>query len=293
MTHTTLSHRNAAWLGAAYMIGAGLLFAVINITVQALTMRYGQISTTVAFWQYFIAMLFSLPWMLSRMRNALKTSRLPMHILRVIFAAAGVQFWVLGLSYVPIWQAIALLMTSPFFVTIGAGLLLGEPITRDRWLAVSTGFIGGMLILAPWSDDFTTAALYPLAAAFLWAMSSITTKHLTHTEAPESLTLYLLILLTPINAALAAQSGFTFDTGNAFWLILLAGILTATAHYALAKAYTVADAAYLQPFDHLKLPFNVLLGWLAFGFLPTGSTWLGTALILGASAFLLNRESKA
>ncbi|MGR3660490.1 MAG: DMT family transporter [Paracoccaceae bacterium] len=300
MTHST-SHittdqsynpRNAAWLGAAYMIGAGLLFAVVNITVQALTMSYGQASTTVAFWQYFIAMLFSLPWLLSRLRTALKTKRLPMHILRVIFAAAGVQLWVLGLSYVPIWQAIALLMTSPFFVTIGAGLLLGEQITRDRWLAVSTGFIGGMLILAPWSDSFTISALYPLAAAFLWALSSLTTKYLTETESPESLTLYLLILPTPINALLAVQSGFALTSGTAFWLILLAGILTATAHYALAKAYTVADAAYLQPFDHLKLPFNVLLGWLAFGFLPEGSTWLGTALILGASVFLLNRESK-
>ena len=174
MTHTTTyPNANAAWLGAIYMIGAGLLFALINITVQSLTMSYGQTSTTVAFWQYFIAMFFSLPWLLSRVRTALKTNRLPMHILRVIFAAAGVQLWVLGLSSVPIWQAIALLMTSPFFVTIGAGLLLGERVTPDRWIAVSVGFVGGMLILAPWSDAFTPAALYPLGAAFLWALSSL------------------------------------------------------------------------------------------------------------------------
>jgi len=294
MTHTTTyTNESTAWLGATYMIVAGLIFAIINITVQSLTMSVGQTPTTVAFWQYFIAMLFSLPWLLSRVRTALKTNRLAMHVLRVILAAAGVQLWVLGLSSVPIWQAIALLMTSPFFVTIGAGLLLGERITPDRWLAVSVGFAGGMLTLAPWSDAFTTGALFPLAAAFLWAMSSLVTKHLTQTEAPESLTLYLLILLTPINALLAAKSGFALTSGTAIWLVLFAGILTAAAQFALVKAYAVADAAYLQPFDHLKLPFNVFLGWIVFGFLPEGSTWLGTALILGASVFLLNRESRA
>ena len=45
-------------------------------------------------------------------------------------------------------------------------------------------------------------------------------------------------------------------------------MLTFLAQYVLTRAYASADAAYLQPFDHLKLPFNVLLGWLVFGFVP-------------------------
>ncbi len=66
-----------------------------------------------------------------------------------------------GLATVPIWQAIALVMTSPFFIIIGARLFLGETVGRDRWLATLTGFIGAMIILQPWSDSFTLAALLP------------------------------------------------------------------------------------------------------------------------------------
>ncbi|MEE9313129.1 MAG: DMT family transporter [Rhizobiaceae bacterium] len=291
MTQTT-TRSNSAYLGAAYMIGAGAIFAVINTLVQKLTMGYGQTSTTVAFWQYFIALLFSLPWVFSRLRSALSTDQIGLHILRVVLAAAGVQMWILGLATVPIWQAIALIMTSPFFVTIGARLVLGETVTMQRWLAVLVGFIGGMIILSPWSDSFTTSALLPVGAALLWALSSLVTKHLTNTEGADTLTLYLLILLTPINAALAFGGGFTLTTEMSIWLVIAAGVLTAAAQYALVKAYSVADAAYLQPFDHVKLPFNVLLGWLVFSYLPTGEMWIGTALIFGASIYLLHQESK-
>ncbi|MEE9387796.1 MAG: DMT family transporter [Paracoccaceae bacterium] len=291
MTQTIETRNTAALLGAAYMIGAGLLFAVVNTLVQSLTMQYGVVSTSVAFWQYFIALLFSLPWVMPRLRSALATDQLPLHIGRVILAAAGVQLWVLGLAHVPIWQAIALIMTSPFFVTFGARIFLGEQVGRERWLAVAVGFIGGMIILAPWSDAFSFWALLPIGAALLWGLSSLVTKRLTRSEGADTLTLYLLILLTPINAVLAFGSGFSLGTGNTLWLVLFAGILTAGAQYALARAYSVADAAYLQPFDHIKLPLNVVLGWLVFGFLPEGTMWLGILLILAASVYLFRHEA--
>ena len=75
-------------------------------------------------------------------------------------------------------------------------------------------------------------------------------------------------------------------------MVIGAGLLTALAQHVLVQAYSMADAAFLQPFDHLKLPFNVVLGFIAFGFLPSGSMWLGTAIILGASFYLLHQERR-
>ncbi len=292
MTHTLTTGRSTAITGAVWMMAAGLLFAIDNTLVQMLTMQQGQAPATVAFWQYAIALMFSIPWVVMRLRTGVFSKRWPMHIFRVALAAAGVQMWVSGLAYVPIWQAIALIMTSPFFVTIGARLMLGESVGMERWAAVFVGFIGGMIILSPWSDAFSLAALLPVGASFLWAMSSLVTKVLTRTETPDSLTLYLLILLTPINAVLAVKSGFILTTTDSMWLIVATGVLTAAANYTLVKAYSVADAAYLQPFDNVKLPFNVLLGWAVFGFLPAGAMWIGTFLIVGASLYLLGREAR-
>lgn len=276
---------------AALMVAAGASFALINTALQAATMLHGAASPAVTFWQYLIALGFYIPWIYRHRLAALRTQQVALHVIRVVLAAVGVQLWVWGLAHVPIWQAIALIMLSPFFVTTGAGLVLGEHVTPQRWGAVVLGILGGAIILEPWSDRFELTALLPVAAAAFWAASSVVTKQLTHKDGPETVTIYLLILLSPINFALALGTGLPLPQ-SALWFVIGAGLLTALAQHLLVRAYSLADAAFLQPFDHLKLPLNVALGFLAFGFAPTGSMWLGTAVILGASLYLLNQESR-
>lgn len=287
-----LSTISPAVAGAALMVGAGALFAVVNTLVQYGGMSLGIASTRLAFWQYAIAFLFALPWVMRRGLSAFRTSAGTLHVIRVLLAVGGVQLWVAGLAHVPIWQAIALIMLSPFFVTLGAVAFLRESATPLRLLAVSIGFVGGMIVLAPWSDAFTTYALYPVGAAALWAFSSLLTKRMTVTESADTLTIYLLLLLTPLNAVLAWGDGLAVDLDTAGALLVGAGLLTALAQWFLARAYTVADATYLQPFDHVKLPFNVILGFAVFGFAPPGSMWLGSLLIVGASFALLHQERR-
>ena len=284
--------QSAALQGAIYMILAGLSFALVNLATQYLTMRLGMASPVVAFWQYFIALLFSLPWLAKVGLRAARTQYPGRHIVRVLFAILGVQAWVAGLAYVPIWQAIALIMTSPFFVTLGAHFLLKERIGPHRLAATIVGFLGGMVILAPWSDSFTWHAMWPVMAAVFWAATSLMTKTLTNGEAPETVTVYLLLLMTPVNGLLAAGSGFAMPGNAALMIVIASGLLVLLAQWLIARAYSVADAAYVQPFDHVKLPFNIIAGWLAFGFAPIGHFWLGAFLIVGASMYILHREAR-
>jgi len=275
---------------AGLMVAAGLMFALVNTALQGATMKAGAGSTPVTFWQYLIALAFFAPWIWQNRQAVFATRQLGLHVLRVGLGAVGVQLWVMGLAHVPIWQAIALILLSPFFVTLGAGFVLGETVTPARWGAVIIGMVGGAIILEPWSDRFQLAALLPIGAAAFWAASSVATKHLTREDSATTITLYLLVLLTPINFALAAGPGFALPSG-AIWMVVAAGVLTAGAQFALARAYAMADAAFLQPFDHLKLPLNVALGLVVFGFAPSGSMWIGAGIIIAASAWMLQRES--
>jgi len=292
---TGLNVKSPAIVAGLYMVGAGIAFAAVNSLTQLATMVEGTSSTSAAFWQYAIAAVLSVPFVLKAGLAGLKTIHLFLHILRVVAATIGVQLWVYGLSLgVPIWQAIALIMTSTFFVTIGAALVLKEKVGPARWLATLVGFAGGMIILQPWSDAFELKSLLPIGAAFFWAVTSLFTKELTKTENPQSITLYLLLLLTPINLALTlgTPSGIAITTGAAIQWIVIAGVLVALAQWFITKAYATADAAYVQPFDHLKLPFNVLAGFYVFGWVPGGNLWLGAALIIAASLFIAHRESQ-
>lgn len=279
--------------GALWMVLAGAAFAGVNTLEQIATVQAGMPAATAAFLQYLVAFIIVLPWAIRRGISQMKTRNPGLHALRVILSALGVQFWVAGLAHaVPIGTAIALVMTSPFFVTLGAGLFLKETITPTRWLAVTLGFVGGLIILDPFSNTWSMIDLLPVAAAALWAGASLCQKRLLAEESPSASTAWLLLLMAPINLVLAVPSGLLPTTEFQLWTIAAVGILTALAQGFLSLAYQRADAAYVQPFDHVKLPLNILAGWAVFGILPPGRLWIGAALIVGASLFLLLKEHR-
>ncbi len=276
------------------MLIAGLAFAIVNSLAQVASINYGLSSTTVALVQYAIALVVILPYLSTLgIRYSLRTEHLSTHIFRVFLSVIGIQLWLWALAYpVPIWQGIALLMTSPLFATIGSGLFLKEKVGTARWGATLTGFVGAMIILEPWADDFNWASLLPVGAAFFWACYSLMVKKLSAHDSPSTMVVYLLVLITPFNLLLALPDWQT-PQGSTLWLILLfAGAMTALAQWAIVKAYAVADASFVQPFDHAKLPLNVLAGWLVFGWAPPGRLWLGAAIIIASVAFITHWETK-
>lgn len=287
-----LPRLGAAGLGAGAMVAAGLIFAAINVGTQILTAQRGVPATVVAFWQYGLAALAFLPWLIRRGPSVLKTRRIGRHVVRVVLATLGVQFFVASLAHVPIWQVIAIDMTSPFLVVVGAGLVLAERTGWRRVGATLAGFAGATIILAPWSDGFSWHALLPLGAAAAWAGSSLLTKDLTRDESSETVTAWLLILLTPVNAGFlltdgAARAAAFVPADMTAWAIVLGlAALTVLAQWLLTVAYAKADAGFLQPFDYVRLPVNVITGIAVFGYAPNGFLWLGAALIVAASAFL-------
>jgi S-adenosylmethionine uptake transporter len=282
-----------AIVAPAYMVAAGIGFAIVNIVTQHVTTVAGLSSTSDAFWQYFFGLLFSAPLLLRNGLAAIRTRRPFAHLARVGLAVLGVQAWVAGLAQgVPIWQAIALVMTSPFFVTAGAALFLGERVGPQRWLAVALGFSGAMIILRPWSDAFTLSALLPVIAAVLWGATSLVTKALLREERSSTVTLWLLLLLAPINGVFSVVAGFQVPAASALAMLVGSGLIMALSQYCLARAYDTADASYVQPFDDLKLPINVVMGWLFFGYAPSGSLWLGALIILAASSLGLAMERR-
>lgn len=291
-TASTSKLTSAPVQGAVFMVLAAIAFAGVNVVTQWSQQFNGVSSPAVAFFQYLFALIFALPWIWREGRNALATNHLPLHLLRILLSAGGVQAFVASFAIIPIPQIIALVMISPFFVILGAAIFLKEKVTITRILASSVAFCGAMIILEPWSNSFSPAALLPLLAAILWAGASLITKFLTKDEKPATITVYLLLLLTPINFAFFAGSGLEMPQGSAFLLLVGLGILTAAAQYFITKAYATADATYLQPFDDLKLPINTLASWIVFAYAPSGSFWPGAVLIVAASLYIAMRENR-
>jgi drug/metabolite transporter (DMT)-like permease len=277
--------------GAGYMVLAGLCFALANAVTWTVTYKLGFKPQSDAFWQYLIATAFSLPFIWRGGIKALRTRHPVLHGLRILLSVLGVQAFTQAFaSGMAPWHVIALVMTSPFFVMLGAALLLGEKVGPNRWIAATLGFAGAMILLRPWEADFSAALLLPLAAAVAWGGASLITKRLTRDEGQTAITMWLLVLLTPVNLLFSLQAGFELPSGNILWLLLAGGVVMYLAQHCLTLAYAAADAAFVQPFDDLKLFSNILVSWLVLSFAPDRGYWPGILLVCAGSAYLLWSE---
>jgi S-adenosylmethionine uptake transporter len=317
LTQLSSTLTNRAALGALFMVTASLAFAGTNVLQSVLPTPveyggFGMASTGMAFWQYVIATVIALPLILRIGIGKLRTRHPLVHEIRAFVSALGVHVFVYGFaSGVPIWQMVTLLATGPLFIILGSTLFLGERASPARLVAALVGFAGAIIVSGVGTEGFSLMTLVPIAAAALWAVTDVLTKYLAREESPETLTLSLLVLVTPnhllillavtvvswlapalVPAGLATGFPFQLPGGTALVLLLLLGALTAIAQYLLSFAYKVADATYLQPFGDLKVPMTAVLGWVLLSQVPTPWFWLGAAMILGASVFIYWAEAE-
>lgn len=282
---------NANMKGAGFIVLAGICFALANAVTWTVTYKMGFKAQSDAFWQYAIATAFSAPFIWRHGLASMKTRHPVLHLLRIVLSVLGVQAFTQAFaSGMAPWHVIALVMTSPFFVMFGAAVLLGERVGLNRWIAAVVGFAGTLILLQPWESGFTTAALLPIAAAIAWGGASLVTKRLTRDEPQTSITMWLLVLLTPVNLMFSLQAGFEWPSGNILWLLLLGGAIMYFAQHFLTLAYAAADAAYVQPFDDLKLFSNILVSWLVLSFAPDMTYWPGLLMVFSGSVYLLWSE---
>jgi len=304
-------------LGALFMLSASLAFAGTNVLQSLLSTpaEYGGVgmaSTGMTFWQYLVATIIALPLIARIGLGRLRAAHPVLHEIRAFVSALGVHVFVYGFaSGMPVWQVVTLLATGPLFIVLGSTLFLRERASPVRIVAALLGFAGALMVSGIGTDGFSLLVFIPIAAAALWATTDVLTKYLTGKgESPETLTVSLLVLITPnhllilLAATLLSQvpgllpagvaTGFPFqlpaDLG--LWLLLLLGVLTAVAQYLLAFAYKTADATYLQPFGDLKVPLTAVIGFIFLSQTPTGWFWAGSALIIGASLLIYFAEAQ-
>ncbi len=297
--------------GALLMLTASLAFAGTNVLQSYLAWPIGMPSTGMTFWQYLVATIIALPLIARIGVGNLRTSHPVVHEIRAFVSALGVHVFVYAFaSGMPVWQVVALLATGPLFIVLGSTLFLGERASPVRLFAALLGFAGALMVSGIGTDGFTILVLVPIAAAALWATTDVLTKYLTKRgESPETLTVSLLVLITPnhllilLVATLLSQvpgllpagvaTGFPFQLpeGIGVWLLVLLGVLTAAAQYLLAFAYKLADATYLQPFGDLKVPLTAVIGFIFLSQTPTIWFWIGSALIIGASLLIYLAEA--
>ncbi len=223
--------------------------------------------------------------------SALRVVDGPGQLARGTLFIAGSVFIVLSLAKLPLATAITMLFASPIFMVVLSAPLLGERISRHRWIAVVGGFAGVLIILRPGAEAFQWALLLPLLAALINALRDVLTRRLARTETSISILFWSNIILMAGGFATLPWGWVAVDAHAALWFVA-AGIFNGSAHFFIIDALRTGEASVLAPIRYTALLWAALLGFIVWGEVP--ELWLlaGAAVIVGSSLYMIRAERR-
>ena len=205
----------------------------------------------------------------------------------LLVAEMGLFVWAFRIMHLADVQAIA--AVTPLMVIALSVPMLGETVGWRRWSAVAVGFVGVLLIVRPGFQIIGLGTLIVLAGAALFALYQILLRMVGRTDGAGTSAVWLA-MMGAIATSFVAPFDWVWPTLEGWWLLAAAAILGALGHTIYSKAFVLAPAAVLQPFNYLMLVFAVILGWLIFDHLPDMWTFMGAGLIVASGLYAFHRE---
>ena len=205
-----------------------------------------------------------------------------------------------ALARLPLIEANAISFTSPLISVALAALILKERVRIYRGSAVTIGFLGVLVVLAPHftgdelaivlaSAASVAGVIYALAGSICNAGTMIQTRRLTQSETTSSIVFYFS-LYCALAGLVTLPFGWLMPTGFELAALVGTGFLGGTGHILLTESYRYASASVVAPFDYTSMIWALVLGYIMFGEMPTPMIVLGSAIIAGAGLFVIWRE---
>jgi drug/metabolite transporter (DMT)-like permease len=276
----------------AYMLAAAVLIPLLNASAKYLAATYPILEIAWARYAgHFVYML--VVFAPRRGLRLLACSRPGLQLVRSTLLCLATLIFIAGLRFVPLPTATAISFTGPFIVTALAPLLLAERVGPARWLAVAVGFVGAMVVVRPGMEGTDTAAFLFFGSAFFSALYQLLTRKLAaHDPAETSITYIALagFVLTTIPLPFVWETPRTWSDALIF---LALGLFGGFGHYFLVRAFELAPAPFVSPFNYAQLLGAALLGFVVFGQLPDLFVWIGAAVIAASGIFMLYAERRS
>ena len=238
-----------------------------------------------------VGLLMFVPWLLRQGVSVMRTSCLPLYSLRVFFAYTAMVMLFFAWGELPIADVFALQFTIPLFTIMLAVLILKQQTDRQAWAACLIGFCGALIVMRPGVIELTMAAVAAIASAMMSAGSNTTIKLLTRTESVGTITVYSNLLMLPL-ALIPTFFVWVTPTLTQIPWIIGAALFSAVGGLCFTLAVGAADARVVQPFQFTRMIFAAAIGYWMFFELPDIWTWVGAAVIFGASYYIVIREAK-
>lgn len=229
----------------------------------------------------------------------------PWYLARAMLFASGFAMFYAAFPFMGLAEVTTLFFAAPLMTATLAALFLQEKVGVHRVAALLVGFAGVVIAMNPTGGNFGWIAILPLLCALTYAISQIIVRKIGEQDTSLVIGLYTIsfsgILIIPMGFAVAQMIEVTPElyhlrmdwpvpkAEGIAMLVLLGGVGT-VAYTLVSRAYQIASASIIAPFDYSYLPLAAFLGYLMWGEIPPHTTFVGMLLIMGSGMYTGRRE---
>jgi drug/metabolite transporter (DMT)-like permease len=204
-----------------------------------------------------------------------------------------------ALGFMPLADTTAVQFTTPMWAVLMSAALLGERIDWRKGLLILTAFAGALIVLRPNLLLLGVSASLPLLGALLMAVLMMFNRRVAG-AGPVLLSQFLgaaiaVAFMLPITLLghLAHLPRFVVAWPSGIVILKCVGVAVTgtTGHLLLYLATARASAADVAPMSYVQIVTAGLIGWAAFGAVPSWTMVLGS-LVIACAGLLLFRISR-
>ena len=221
------------------------------------------------------------------------------NLLRGVFIACASMVFFTAIKYMPLADAIAIFFVEPIIVMFMSWMFLGETLGWRRVVAAIVGFLGAVLVIQPSYELFGLVSLLPLCTAVLFSIYLVLTRKFGQQEDLFAMQFFAGIggmIMSTCAMMIGGAAGFadlTFSlptTNVSVFGLFMVGVLATITHLMIVRAFSIAPASTLAPFQYIEIISATFLGYYIFGDFPNNSQWVGTIIIIASGLFIFWRE---
>jgi drug/metabolite transporter (DMT)-like permease len=272
-----------------WLVAGGFIFTTNGAMIRMLSFEIEGVQT--AFFRGFFSVLFLLPLIVSGRVKPWTSKRIQGHFWRTFMGTCSMVLGFYALAMLPLADATALAFSQPLFSVILAAVVLHEKVRWRRWTATIVGLIGVLVMVRPGASSLQPGAIVALCNALSVAISVLLVRRLSNSETP--LMILTMFALFSTLFLVAPAIWFWRWPSPLGWALAVGVALTATlGQYFWVQAFASGEMSAVAPFDYLRLPFAVFVGWMIWGEMPVIWTYVGAAIVIASALYIAYREAQ-
>ncbi len=269
-------------IGSVMLVFMAVLVKLLGARIPALE---------ILFFRSFIGFFLVLPAFVSDPMEPFRTKRQVMHFWRGAASVLGNFCFFWSITHMLLADAMAIQFSRPLFMIPLAVLFLGEVVGARRTLVAIVGFLGIVIYSRPFSAGFDPGAFIAAMGAFGGGLVVICIKRLSTTE-PTRVIMFYYAFWNVVFAAIPAYLWWVSPSWSELALLVLVGALGIGGQSLMTHGFALGETTALVPLDYSRIVYSAILAYLVFGEVPGVWSYVGMALIVSASLYLVLTEKK-